>query len=95
MYDYSRILELERELMRKERQIEYLQLELKRYQAAIEELRQGTRPVGLVQDVMGSNAYVRLEAGQLYEVTIPPHLRDKVQPGSLVVLSPNRGIVTS
>ncbi len=93
MYDYSRILELEKELMRKERQIEYLQLELKKYQAAIEELRQGTRPVGLVQDVIGSNAYVRLEAGQLYEVTIPPHLRDKVQPGSLVVLSPNRGIV--
>jgi len=95
MYDYSRIIELERELMRKERQIEYLQLELKRYQAAIEELRQGTRPVGLVQDVIDSNAYVRLEAGQLYEVTIPPHLRDKIQPGSLVVLSPNRGIVLS
>jgi len=93
MYDYSRILELERELMRKERQIEYLQLELKRYQAAIEELRQGTRPVGLVQDVVDSNAYVRLEAGQLYEVTIPPHIRNKVQPGSLVVLSPNRGVV--
>lgn len=93
MYDYAKIVELEKELMRKERQIEYLQLELKRYQAAIEELRQGTRPVGVVQDVIDVNAYVRLEAGQLYEVTIPPHLKEKVQPGSLVVLSPNKGVV--
>lgn len=93
MYDYAKILELEKELMRKERQIEYLQLELKRYQAAIEELRQGTRPVGMVQEVIETNAYVRLEGGQLYEVTIPPHLREKVQPGALVVLSPNRGVV--
>ncbi|MEM2534315.1 MAG: hypothetical protein QXD12_00750, partial [Candidatus Nezhaarchaeales archaeon] len=65
MYDYAKILELEKELMRKERQIEYLQLELKRYQAVIEELRQGTRPVGMVQDVVENNAYVRLEGGQL------------------------------
>ncbi|MEM0241321.1 MAG: AAA family ATPase [Candidatus Nezhaarchaeales archaeon] len=93
MYDYAKILELEKELMRKERQIEYLQLELKRYQAVIEELRQGTRPVGMVQDVVENNAYVRLEGGQLYEVTIPPHLKEKVQPGILVVLSPNRGII--
>ncbi|MHC1628397.1 MAG: AAA family ATPase [Candidatus Nezhaarchaeales archaeon] len=93
MYDYAKILELERELIRKERQIEYLQLELKRYQTAIEELRQGMRPVGFVQDVTESNAYVRLEAGQLYEVTVPPNLRGKIQPGSLVVLSPNKGVV--
>ncbi|MDH5815406.1 MAG: AAA family ATPase [Candidatus Nezhaarchaeota archaeon] len=93
MYDYAKILELEKELMRKERQIEYLQLELKRYQAVIEELRQGTRPVGMVQDVVENNAYVRLEGGQLYEVTIPPHLKEKVQPGTLAVLSPNRGII--
>ncbi|MDI9619534.1 MAG: AAA family ATPase [Candidatus Nezhaarchaeota archaeon] len=93
MYDYAKVLELERELIRKERQIEYLQLELKRYQTAIEELRQGMRPVGLVQDVVESNAYVRLEAGQLYEVTIPPNLKDKVQPGLLVVLTPNKGAV--
>lgn len=95
MYDYTKVLELERELMRKERQIEYLQLELKRYQAALEELRQGMRPLGLVQSVLGSNAYVRLEAGQIYEVTIPPNLSGKVQPGSLVVLSPNKGVILS
>ncbi|RLF11441.1 MAG: hypothetical protein DRJ68_05525 [Thermoprotei archaeon] len=93
MYDYAKILELERELMRKERQIEYLQLELKRYQTAIDELRQGMRPVGFVQDVVETSAYVRLEAGQLYEVTIPPNLKDKVQPGKMVVLSPNKGVV--
>ena len=42
-YSYSEIYELERELMRKERQIEYLQMELRRCYRTIEELNAACR----------------------------------------------------
>jgi len=91
-YSYSEIYELERELMRKERQIEYLQMELRRCYRTIEELKQGMRPVGATLDVKGNKAYVKL-GSQIYEVTIPPEYVGKVSPGLDVVLSPNRGAV--
>ena len=87
------ILELERELMRKERQIEYLKMELKRSRDIIEELRQGIRPVGPIQEIRGDKAYVRLAGGQVFEVTIPPELMGKASVEYDAVLSPTRGVV--
>ncbi len=46
--EYPPALELEKELTRKERQIEYLQTELRRYHNLMEELKQGMRPIGTV-----------------------------------------------
>ncbi len=92
---YTDVLGLERELMRREREVEYLKLELKRCYSVIEEMKQGLRPVGSVQEVRGNNAYVKLLGGQLYEVTIPLELVGKVLPESDVVLAPNKGAVTN
>jgi len=86
-------MELERELMRKERQIEYLQMELRRYHSLVEELKQGMRPVGIIEEVRGSYAYVRLAGGQLFQVSIPPELIDKVSPNQDAILSPNKGTI--
>ncbi|MEM3572097.1 MAG: AAA family ATPase, partial [Candidatus Bathyarchaeia archaeon] len=90
---YAQIMELERELMRKERQIEYLQIELKKYHNLVEELKQGMRPVGIIEEVRGNNAYVRLAGDQLFQVSIPPELIDKVSPNQDAILSPNRGTI--
>jgi len=90
---YAQIMELERELMRKERQIEYLQIELKKYYNLVEELKQGMRPVGIIEEVRGNNAYVRLAGGQLFQVSIPPELIDKVSPNKDAILSPNKGTI--
>jgi len=95
MSRYGEVIELERELMRKEREIEYLRMELKRSYAVIEELKQGMRPVGTVQEIRGNLAYVKLTGGQAFEVTVPPELIPKIAPDSEVVLAPNRGTVTS
>ncbi len=89
---YSEIYELERELMRKERQIEYLQMELRKCYQTIEELKQGMKPVGTVVDVRDNRAYVKF-SGQMYEVSIPPEYMSKISPGIDVTLSPNRGAV--
>ncbi len=89
---YSEIYELERELMRKERQIEYLQMELRKCYQIIEELKQGMKPVGTVVDVKDDRAYVKF-SGQMYEVSISPECAGKVSPGMDVVLSPNRGTI--
>lgn len=89
---YGVIYQLERELMRKERQIEYLQMELRRCYKTIEELKQGMRPLGTVLDVKDNKAYVKV-GSQMYEVTIPPNYLDKVSPKAEVVLSPNRGVI--
>src|SRR5438128_1361816 len=48
--EYPPALELEKELTRKERQIEYLQTELRRYHNLMEELKQGMRPIGTVEE---------------------------------------------
>jgi proteasome regulatory subunit len=90
---YAQIMELERELMRKERQIEYLQIELKKYYNLVEELKQGMKPVGIIEEVRGNNAYVRLAGGQLFQVSIPPELIDKVSPNKDAILSPNKGTI--
>jgi proteasome regulatory subunit len=89
---YSEIYELERELMRKERQIEYLQMELRKCYQIIEELKQGMKPIGTVIDVRDDRAYVKF-SGQMYEVSISPECVGKVSPGMDVVLSPNRGTI--
>ncbi|MEM1570303.1 MAG: AAA family ATPase [Candidatus Bathyarchaeia archaeon] len=89
---YSEIYELERELMRKERQIEYLQMELRKCYQTIEELKQGMKPVGTVVDVRDNRAYVKF-SGQLYEVSIPPEYLGKITPNMDVILSPNRGTI--
>jgi len=95
MSRYGEVLELERELMRREREVEYLRMELKRSYAVIEELKQGMRPIGTVQEIRGNLAYVKLVGGQSFEVTVPPDLTAKVGPDSDVVLAPNKGTVTS
>lgn len=95
MSRYAEAMELERELMRREREIEYLRMELKRCSAVIEELKQGMRPIGTVQEIRGNLAYVKLTGGQSFEVTVPPELTAKVAPDSEVVLAPNRGTITS
>jgi len=85
------MLELERELMRKERQIEYLQMELRRAHNIVEELKQGMRPVGHIEEIRGEQAYVRLAGGQLFQVSVPSDLRDKVTTDVDAVLSPTKG----
>src|SRR6266478_2919622 len=74
--EYPPALELEKELTRKERQIEYLQTELRRYHNLMEELKQGMRPIGTVEEVKGDTALVRLSGGQAFQVSIPPEVRD-------------------
>jgi proteasome regulatory subunit len=91
---YSEIYELERELMRKERQIEYLQMELRKCYQIIEELKQGMKPIGTAVDVKDNRAYVKF-SGQMYEVSISPEYIGKISPGMDVVLSPNRGTIIS
>src|SRR6059036_1048623 len=56
--EYPLALELEKELTRKERQIEYLQTELRRYHNLMEELKQGMRPIGTIEEVKGDTALV-------------------------------------
>jgi len=89
----SSLMELERELMRRERQIEYLQMEIKRYHGIVEELKQGMRPVGAIEEVRGEHAYVRLAGGQVFQATIPQELASKVTANCNAVLSPTKGVV--
>ncbi len=91
--NYAQMLQLERELMRKERQVEYLQMELKRYHSIIEELKQGMRPVGSIEEVRGDQAFVRLAGGQVFQVSIPPEFTDKISTERDAVLSPTRGVI--
>src|SRR2546426_3619536 len=91
--EYSPALELEKELTRKERQIEYLQTELRRYHNLMEELKQGMRPIGTVEEVKGDTALVRLSGGQAFQVSIPPEVRDKVTTSVDAVLSPTKGVI--
>src|SRR5881628_2070683 len=91
--DYPPMMELERELTRKERQIEYLQTELRRYHNLMEELKQGMRPIGTVEDVRGDTALVKLSGGQAFQVSIPPELAEKVSTEVDAVLSPTKGVI--
>ena len=91
--DYPPALELEKELTRKERQIEYLQTELRRYHNLMEELKQGMRPIGTIEEVKGETALVRLSGGQAFQVSVPPELVDKVTPDVDAVLSPTKGVI--
>src|SRR5256886_6373761 len=91
--EYPPALELEKELTRKERQIEYLQTELRRYHNLMEELKQGMRPIGTIEDVKGDTALVRLSGGQAFQVSIPPELRHKVTTSVDAVLSPTKGVI--
>src|SRR2546422_15601 len=91
--DYPPMMELERELTRKERQIEYLQTELRRYHNLMEELKQGMRPIGTVEDVRGDTALVKLSGGQAFQVSIPPEMKEKVTTEVDAVLSPTKGVI--
>ena len=91
--EYPQHLDLERELTRKERQIEYLQTELRRYHNLMEELKQGMRPIGSIEDVREDTALVRLSGGQAFQVNIPPELREKVSTDVDAVLSPTKGVI--
>ncbi len=90
---YPPHMELERELTRKERQIEYLQTELRRYHNLMEELKQGMRPIGSIEEIRGDTALVRLSGGQAFQVSIPPELREKVTTEVDAVLSPTKGVI--
>ncbi len=85
--------ELEKELTRKERQIEYLQTELRRYHNLMEELKQGMRPIGTIEEVKGDLALVRLSGGQAFQVSVPPELQDRVTTDVDAVLSPAKGVI--
>jgi len=85
--------ELEKELTRKERQIEYLQTELRRYHNLMEELKQGMRPIGTIEQVNGDIALVRLSGGQAFQVNVPPELQEKVSTDVDAVLSPTKGVI--
>src|SRR6266567_4368856 len=91
--EYPPALDLERELTRKERQIEYLQTELRRYHNLMEELKQGMRPIGTIEEVKGDLALVRLSGGQAFQVSVPPELREKVTTDVDAVLSPTKGVI--
>ncbi len=90
---YPPVLELEKELTRKERQIEYLQTELRRYHNLMEELKQGMRPIGSIDEIRGDTALVRLSGGQAFQVSIPPELMEKVTTEVDAVLSPTKGVI--
>jgi ATP-dependent 26S proteasome regulatory subunit len=90
---YNQVIELERELMRRERQLEYLQIELRKCHNLIEELKQGMKPVGSIEEVRGDYAYVKLAGGQVYQVSIPQELKGKVTADCDAVLSPARSLV--
>src|SRR2546429_3079272 len=85
--EYPPALDLERELTRKERQIEYLQTELRRYNKLMEELKQGMRRIGTIEEVKRDMALVRLSGGQAFQVSIPPEIREKVSTEVDAVLS--------
>ncbi len=91
--EYPPLLELEKELTRKERQIEYLQTELRRYHNLMEELKQGMRPIGSIEEVRGDTALVRLSGGQAFQVSVPPELRERVTTEVDAVLSPTKGVI--
>ncbi len=91
--EYPPVIELEKELTRKERQIEYLQTELRRYHNLMEELKQGMRPIGTIEEVKGDTALVRLSGGQAFQVSIPPEVREKVTTNVDAVLSPTKGVI--
>ncbi len=91
--EYPPVIELEKELTRKERQIEYLQTELRRYHNLMEELKQGMRPIGTIEDVKNDTALVRLSGGQAFQVSIPPEIREKVTIDVDAVLSPTKGVI--
>ncbi len=91
--EYPPLLELEKELTRKERQIEYLQTELRRYHNLMEELKQGMRPIGSIEEIKGDTALVRLSGGQAFQVSVPPELRERVSTDVDAVLSPTKGVI--
>src|SRR5438876_11234605 len=91
--EYPPTPDIERELTRKERQIEYLQTELRRYHNLMEELKQGMRPIGTIEEVTGDMALVRLSGGQAFQVSIPPEIREKVSTDVDAVLSPTKGVI--
>src|SRR5256885_15691093 len=91
--EFPPALDLERELTRKERQIEYLQTELRRYHNLMEELKQGMRPIGTIEEVKGDMALVRLSGGQAFQVSIPPEIREKVSTEVDAVLSHTKGVI--
>src|SRR5947199_10137684 len=59
----------------------------------MEELKQGMRPIGTVEEVKGDTALVRLSGGQAFQVSIPPEVRDKVTTSVDAVLSPTKGVI--
>ena len=59
----------------------------------MEELKQGMRPIGTVEEVKGDTALVRLSGGQAFQVSIPPEVRDKVNTSVDAVLSPTKGVI--
>ncbi len=59
----------------------------------MEELKQGMRPIGTVEEVKGDTALVRLSGGQAFQVSIPPEVRDRVNTSVDAVLSPTKGVI--
>src|SRR5437773_8164899 len=59
----------------------------------MEELKQGMRPIGTIEEVKGDTALVRLSGGQAFQVSIPPELRDRVGTSVDAVLSPTKGVI--
>src|SRR5436309_4390304 len=57
----------------------------------MEELKQGMRPIGTVEEVKGDTALVLLSRSQAFHVSIPPELRDRVGTRVDAVLSPTKG----
>src|SRR2546425_3827305 len=59
----------------------------------MEELKQGMRPIGTIEEVKGDLALVRLSGGQAFQVSVPPELREKVTTDVDAVLSPTKGVI--
>src|SRR5437899_5237422 len=59
----------------------------------MEELKQGMRPIGTIEEVRGDLALVRLSGGQAFQVSIPPELAEKVSTEVDAVLSPTKGVI--
>src|SRR5438034_11807754 len=59
----------------------------------MEELQQGMRPLGTIEEEKGDTALVRLSGGQAFQVSISPELRDRVGTSVDAVLSPTKGVI--
>src|SRR3989449_1155163 len=59
----------------------------------MEELKQGMRPIGTIEQVNGDIALVRLSGGQAFQVNVPPELQEKVSTDVDAVLSPTKGVI--